>query len=367
MHLGRARLLIFRIFPQVWRFMFFAGVACALVTTPAAGQVPTPTSPGTPTAVRTFEIRGWLRMASNNMAAEGIRIDLKKFTGETVSVTFTRGNGEFEFGGLSNGIYTLQVEEKGYEPLRESIEIRGSARQGIFLYLREPVQLEESRPQEPVSARELALPSKAADALRKGRAELFDKNNPGGSLKHLQKVAREAPDFYEADFYLGVALSRLGRADEAEASLRKAIASSGETHAPSFVGLASVLNNKGRFSEAVPMARKGVELDPAVWQAHFELARALNGIRHTEEALTAAQAALEKNRNAAEVQLLLANIHMRRGDARGLLAALDGYLKLQPEGPMSEQVRATRSQLLADLRRAHGLPAQPTPTPPPPR
>jgi len=392
MRLGRACLHISRALPQLCRLATCASettsailrgraltavplnvlltliALIALTAAPALAQAPTPApTPTVPGPARTMEVRGWLRMAANNQAVEMIKVELKRITGEPVGTTFTSSTGEFEFGGLSSGTYYVEVSEKGYEPVRESVDLRHSARQIVMLYLREPVRLGEKPPEATaVSARELALPARAAEALGKGKAELFERNNPGGSLKHFQKLAKEAPDFYEAYFYLGLAFTQLGRADEAEAALRKAIAASNETHAASYVSLASLLTGQERYADAAPLARKGAELDPDAWQGHYELARALIGMGQANEALKAAQAASEKRADMPDLQLLLANIHMRRGDARGLLAALDGYLKLQPEGPMSEQVRATRSQLLADLRRAHGLPAQPTPTPPPP-
>lgn len=346
-----------------------AFLALVLTAPPALAQATSaPTTPSTPGPPRTMELRGWLRAASSNQPVEMIKVDLKRITGEPVGTTFTSSTGEFEFGGLASGYYIVEVAERGYDPVRESVDLRHSARQIVMLYLREPVRLGEKPPEgtaASVSARELALPPRAADTLGKAKAELFVRNNPAGSLKHFQKLAKEAPEFYEADFYLGLAFTELSRAGEAEAALRKAIAGSGETHAPSYVSLASLLTGQERFADAAPLARKGAELDPDAWQGHFELARALNGMGQAEDALKSALAANEKKGDLPDLQLLLANIHIRRGDRRGLLAALDGYLKLQPEGPVSDQVRATRNQLVADIRRAYGLPPQPAPAPPP--
>lgn len=321
--------------------------------------MPPPTVPPT----RTLQIRGTLRRASNNSGVEMVRVDLKRFTGETVSSTFTRSNGEFEFAGLSSGNYILEVVEEGFEPIREAVELFGTGRTGIFLYLREPLKMGEGTSKAPsVPARELALSSRAADALNRGRLELFDRKNPAGSLKHFQRLLKEAPGFFEAHYYMGVAYADSGRLPEAEAALRSAIAGGG-SHAPSFFTLASLLCNQSRYAEAEPLARKAVELDPGAWPGHFELARSLFGLNRTEDALASAQAALEKKKDAADLHLLLANIHIRRRDAPALLAALDGYLALRPEGPMSNQVRATRKQLLENVEQARATqaPAKPPP------
>jgi tetratricopeptide (TPR) repeat protein len=293
-----------------------------------------------------------------------IRVDLKTFTGEIVNTSFTRTNGEFEFAGVGSGNYVLEVTEEGYEPIRESVDIHGTGRTGIFLYLREPLKVGATTSTAPsVDARELALSQKASDALNKGRHQLFAKKNPAGSLKHFRKLVKEAPHFYEAHYYMGMAYADSGHLPEAEAELRTAIAG-GESHAPSYVTLASVLCNQDRFAEAEPLARKAVGLEPSAWAGHFELARSLLGLNRTQEAYASAQAALEKKRDSAELHLLLANIHIRRREAPALLAALDSYLALRPEGSMSEQVRATRKKVLdtiaqADAARSHNQPPRP--------
>lgn len=337
--------------------------ACAMLL-PEFVSAQRPTPPPSVPPTRTFSIRGSLRLASNNSGVEMIRVDLKKFTGEVVSTTFTRSNGEFEFGGLTTGNYIIEIAEPGFEPIRESVELYGTGRSGILLYLREPLRLGEATSTAPsVPARELALSSKASDALNKGRQELFDRKNPQGSLKHFQKLVKEAPEFHEAHYYMGVAYADAGRMQDAEAALRSAIAGS-EPHVPSYVTLASILSNQDRFADAEPLARKAVELEPAEWSGHFELARSLFGLKRTQEAFESAQSALEKKKDSADLHLLLANIHIRRRDAPALLAALDSYLALRPEGPMSDQVRATRKTLLKNMEQARALQA-PAKQPPP--
>jgi len=52
-----------------------------------------------------------------------------------------------------------------------------------------------------VTARELALPKNAQEALRKGRERLYEKRDPASSLGYFAKVLKLSPDFYEADYY----------------------------------------------------------------------------------------------------------------------------------------------------------------------
>ena len=55
------------------------------------------------TSARTYTVRGAVRSAVNDVAIEMVRVDLVRFTGETVGSTFTRSNGDFEFASVRNG------------------------------------------------------------------------------------------------------------------------------------------------------------------------------------------------------------------------------------------------------------------------
>lgn len=355
------------------RRSFMVGACAFLWAAPGfpqpTGQTQSPTAPTQP-AAQTYLVEGSLRLFStNDPAPEMVKVQLKKYSGETAATTFTRDYGEFRFDNLAGGVYLLVVEEEGFEAVREKIELRGpDYRQRFQFYLRELVAAQYASERDPsVSARELALSQKASSALRKGREELFVKNNPAGGLEQFNRLAREAPRFYEAYFYRGLALSALRRMEEAEASLRQAIEESGEKHVPSLVNLAAMLSNQKRFAEAEPLARRGTELDPASWLAYFELARAQLGMNRPEDALRAAAAAKGLRPDFPKLYLVLVNIHIRRGDSQGVLAAMEEYLRLVPQGGMSDTVRAERKKLLESM----GRPAQNRPPaenrPPQPR
>jgi tetratricopeptide (TPR) repeat protein len=360
MHLGRVCPSTRKRLARCIHQCLIAGACAALWAAPgfpqATGQTQTQTQTPTPTqpAAQAYIVEGSLRLYStNDPAPEMIRVELKKYSGETAAATFTREFGEFRFVNVAGGIYLLVVEEEGFEAIHERIELRGpDTRRRFQFYLRELVTARDASTRDAsVPARELALSQKAASALRRGREELFVKNNPSGGLEHFNKLAKEAPDFYEAYFYRGLALSGLGRMEEAEMSLRQAIEQSGEKHVASLVKLASMLSNQKRFAEAEPLARKSTELDATAWLAQFELARALHGLNRPEDALRAAEAAKALRPDFPKLYLVLINIHIRRGDSRGVLAAMDEYLRLVPQGAMSDTVRAERKKLLEGMSR----------------
>jgi hypothetical protein len=66
-----------------------------------------------------------------------------------------------------------------------------------------------------VSVRDLSIPERARKAFNKGIDRLA-KNDPAGSLVHLQRAASGFPNFYEAYYAMGVAQLRLGHEEKAE-------------------------------------------------------------------------------------------------------------------------------------------------------
>src|SRR3989442_753942 len=69
-----------------------------------------------------------------------------------------------------------------------------------------------------------------------------------------------------------------------------------------------------------------------------------------------AEEACERNPESALLHLLLANVHIRRNDYPALLQDLDAFLKLEPKGLTSEQVRQTREKLQRALANAQRAP-----------
>ena len=320
-------------------------------------QNPSPRAGSEPLGTGSYSIRGSLRHADDH-PAEMVKVHLLQLSGEPVTMAFTRPNGEFEFRSIPSGVYLIAVEEDGFEPIQERIDARVASRVQLHFYLREKMKFGAVPVSPSVSARELALSPTAAEELRKGKEQLFEKKDPAKGLKHFEKLASEAPDFYEAHHFRGLALSSLKRPQEAEAALREAIAGSGGTYASSHVALASLLCNQKRYAEAEPLARRGIELDPDSWQGHFELARALDGQNRPDEALLSVQVVRQRQADFPELFLLLVNIHLHRNDAQGVVAAADGYLKLAPGGPASDKVRETRQKVLAQVPSASARPPE---------
>ena len=90
----------------------------------------------------------------------------------------------------------------------------------------------------------------------------------------FREAVRLQPNYADAEFNLGNALARQGRASEAIPYLREAVRDdprSPEAHA----GLGTALLNMGSFQEAALQLSEAVRLKPDFAVAHYNLARAL--------------------------------------------------------------------------------------------
>ena len=306
---------------------------------------PTVTVPST----KMFGIRGSVRLAQNERPLEMVKVELKRFSGEMLAATYSRSDGEFEFLDLPSGDFYLVVEERGYSPVRQSVQIRGSSVHSAIVYLTKiDSPFSSEKKSDSISVHELKLSSEEQSAFRKGMEMLYKKHDPMESIPLFQKVVNASPNFFEGHFHLGVAYDMLRKTVEAEAAFRKAIAASNEKYPKAFIALASLLTTQGRAAEAEPLVRQGLTLDSSSWQGHFELGRVLAALNKLEEAEKCLQETVQMQKSYPPAYLVLASVHIRMKNQSAVLRDLAEYLRLEPIGPQSEQAR----RMLDNIQRA---------------
>lgn len=297
-----------------------------------------------------YAIRGTLRDASTNRGADGIKVDLREAGGATVETTFTGNSGEFTFTEVGSGTYEIAVLEVGYQPINQQVSVDDSVF-GLQLWLRKTNDQPGSR-NATVSVRELSIPRKAHEYMLKGVNLLYQKSDYRGSIDQFQRAIKEYPGYYEAYGQMAVAYLELGDSSNAEEALKESIDVSQQHYSEAYFALASLYVDANRFGDAEPLARKGAELDDASWKGHFELACSLYGLDRSAEAETEARMAAERQPENAETYLLLANIHIRLHNYSAVIADVDTYLKLQPNGEHADQARHLREQIKTILQKA---------------
>jgi tetratricopeptide (TPR) repeat protein len=211
-----------------------------------------------------------------------------------------------------------------------------------------PSGAQAQQPGNVVSVRELLIPPKALRAFEQG-IELLSKNDPAGGLRHFQTAVAEYAGYYEAYDRIGAADLKLWRITDAEQAFRKSIEVSGGQYAHPFFALGAILDTQKNFAEAMTVIRKGLDLEPDSWTGQYYQGLAQFGLDRLEEAEKSVREALRIKTDFPEAHLLLADIHSREEDYSSLVNDLNEYLKLAPNGPASERVKALREAAQAKM------------------
>ena len=88
----------------------------AISAVPAAAQI------GVASPRQTYEIAGTVRN-ENYQSMDNVRVLLTTPTGSPIDSTVTKPNGNFEFDGLLNGQYIVQVLADGYDPAQKAVTL----------------------------------------------------------------------------------------------------------------------------------------------------------------------------------------------------------------------------------------------------
>jgi hypothetical protein len=303
------------------------------------------------------EIAGKITTDVDNSPLQNIEIRLRTEAGQIVTTTFSSPTGNFNFSDLAGGNYVLTIEIQGYEKVEKDVRLTTIPSLTVNIPLHKAVG---GRPEfgtgatpkgDAVSARELALPPKAQNALAKGRERLYQKRDPAGSIPFFRKVLEISPGFYDGHYLEGVAYTQQGQLSEAESAFRKAIDESEHHFAEPCFALASLLTDKKQFIDAEELSHEGMQADPEAWRGYYELSRALLGQGKFAEAETNGMEARKRKTDFPGLYLILANIHMQLHKNEEVLEDVNAYLNLEPEGPASGQARAIKSQMERALGR----------------
>jgi tetratricopeptide (TPR) repeat protein len=225
----------------------------------------------------------------------------------------------------------------------------------LVLYLT-PVKWSPARQNKyTVSVRDLKIPDKAREEYQKGMERLA-KDDSTGSVNHFTKAIKVFPEYYEALSQLGIAEIHLGSREEARKAFQAAIDLSKGRHAAAQFGLGYLLYLEGKAEEAEAILRRGLELDGNAPDGHVILGLALLRLNRLDEAERSAREALLRKPGFAEAYLVLADVYARRRNYQEQVQDLETYLRLEPRGPASaraHQAREVALKMLDELQPQH--------------
>ncbi len=151
-----------------------------------------------------------------------------------------------------------------------------------------------------------------------------------------------APDSAEAHNHLGGILFRLGRPDEAAASLREAVRCDPcHPMAPSALGY--LLSMQGRYAEMADVFRSITRIRPDHLVAHLRLGEALVGLGQLEEAKGCFEVAAGLAPDLPEAHLGLGMVLLDLDRPQEAVPGLRRAVELAPDRPESHTMLARRS------------------------
>ena len=134
---------------------------------------------------------------------------------------------------------------------------------------------------------------------------------------------------YEVHSRLGVVLNELGRFEEAETHLRRAIALNPQARS-AHLNLGVVLYKQGRYEEALAPARAAAEQRPDHFQAHANLGSVLIELGRFEEAEQPLHRALAINPRHVETLYSFATLRLEQQRYDEMLQLLQRLIALEP-------------------------------------
>jgi Flp pilus assembly protein TadD len=312
-----------------------------------ASSIPNARAQSAEAAPPTGTISGTVLSQGDNRTLSQVAVKLKSHSAGEFRSILTDYDGHFEVAGLPAGSYEINVEESGYDTVRTKARFDGVSLK-LIIYLT-PVKWSPVRPNKyTVSVRDLKIPDKAREEYQKGMERLA-KEDSAGSVNHFTKAIKAFPEYYEALSQLGIAEVHLGGREEARKAFQAAIELSKGRHAAAQFGMGYLLYLEGKADEAEAILRRGLELDGNAPDGHVILGMALLRLDRLDEAERSAREALLRKPGFAQAYLVLADVYARRRNYHEQLQDLETYLRLEPRGPASARAHQARETVLKML------------------
>jgi Tfp pilus assembly protein PilF len=254
-------------------------------------------------------------------------------------------SGRFAFKKLAAGTYTLAVFVPGRGEARKTVEVgpgTADSHGHVVLHLdlkdSDYVYGDIMRQEHSVSARELTIPDKALHEYQESRKYL-GRRDTGEAVKHLQHAVEIAPQFSAAWNELGTIAYQTQQFERAEECFRKALDQDAKAYEP-LVNLGGVLVTLGKTEEAwkfnafAVLERPGDALaNSQMGMTYFQMGDLEHAAKYLEKARQLDAA------HFSHPQLMLAEIHLRRGERTAAAECLEDFLRHHPDWPQAAKMR----------------------------
>jgi Flp pilus assembly protein TadD len=321
-------------------------IALLLFTVSVAAQTsgtrPSSTTASQPAETSSGSIRGKVVMPNGSQISQAVRITLQNVRGIQDAI-FTDNQGQFEFRGLSSGDYTIEVEADRlkFDTTTEHVQVFRSVPTPVTIALKEKATTNGTKAAgDVISVGEIGpdVPPKARKEFEQA-GKLAKEGKALEAIAHLRKAIAIYPNFMMAHNDLGAQLLEEGKLDEATAELQLAIKIDAKAFNP-YLNLGVVLIRQKRFAEATEALRKALSLESNVPSAKLYMGLALIGTNNLEGAERELKAAYNLGGPSYSIALFhLGEVYMNRGERVLARQAFEAYLHDAPNAANAVQAR----------------------------
>lgn len=253
------------------------------------------------------------------------------------SNTLSEPDGHFRFKKLESGAYTVSIFIPSRGEARQTIEVGPGAADGrqrvsVKLTLKDAdfTVSEALKRQHAVSTKQLAIPAKAIHEYEEAQRAV-GRNDIAGATARLEKAVALAPNFAPAWNHLGTIAYQSQQYPRAAECFRRSLDSDPELYEP-LVNLGGVLLNLHQPQEAYRYNLHAVLSRPNDALANSQFGMSYWYLGNSDMAEKYLRKAVELDpAHFSHPQLLLAEIHKRRGDLDAVAADLDSFKKHHPD------------------------------------
>ncbi len=278
---------------------------------------------------------------------EQVEVELVRLSGAVVQSDYSDSEGRVEFYNIEPGDSRVCVSKPGYVSAESIVDVSPEEMSNEVEVRMSRVRSSMPRGQAmTISARALSIPEKAQKRFRKGFEALNKKNDPQKAVKEFQAAFRAFPDYYEAQFMLGMACLRLKSYREAQEALEKAVGMEPKFFAPYFP-LAALLIFEKQYDQAERLLTRGMQLDAQNWRFPFELARENAERGRWDKAIDYGRTARARPNAPSTVHLLMADLYSSTGQDKAAVRELQEFEKADPQSPLMPRVRDALAKLHA--------------------
>lgn len=254
-------------------------------------------------------------------------------------------DGKFKFKNLPPGQYSTVVYLPRIGEFRQTHSVgpsnsdeKGRVKITVRLHPSRASRLYTPKDRFTVSATRLSIPDKAWKEFFEGQKRLT-KKDPESAEAHFANAVAMAPQFSVAWNSLGTLAYQKKDYEAAEKNFREAIKQDKQLYEP-VLNLGGVLLHLDKFDEALALNKSAIEMRPRDALANSQLGMTYFAMERFDEAFRYLRESTRLDPgHFSNPQLVLAQIHLRRGNKVAAIQELESFLRHHSEYPDADRIR----------------------------